>query len=414
MSPNRWKLVGLWAMVFGITVSCGGGGSSSGAGSPFPPAVTGLFGPLGDALRDGAAWLPLSITCGPILNPFEEDVDTKTVPIATSGADHAGTVATVEEQTFEKRNPDGSGTITYTVRDSGAPTRVYIDMTRTFGAPTIQFLPPPLGANEFLATDGTGPVFVVLTIERRSTWTRTFAFDPGVTGDTLVNFAGSVVIPSEPDGTIAGDSYEKISFIVEFDVFAGATGNDACIVGIVPLGQVETNFRNGSIVSVSALEHVHDAFADTALGPTDALRNSYATVLPVGNDALAPNAVLDGDTCNLGNGSLVDGIANYPPSLNESNVDVAAAFITNVDDGVGNPTDGRFDGVSTYDVSGDLNAAGVPAVTGNGTVEVSVWQLNTFQLEDPRFGDLDHPVLTEATLYGAIIADTWTGLVIFW
>ncbi|MCZ6602814.1 MAG: hypothetical protein O6952_07405, partial [Planctomycetota bacterium] len=182
MSNRFWSPVA--ALVVGLVLfsSCGGGGGSK--KSPFPAAVRNLFGDLDDALRGGAGTLPASLTCGIVNNPFDADVNTNTDQIAGSGDDHEGTVPSVTEQVLEIRNTNGSGTISYTVVDSSDPGRVFVDFTGTLSTPTIKFLPPPLGANEFLAADGTGQVFVVVTIERTIQWTRTFENDPVGTGGT--------------------------------------------------------------------------------------------------------------------------------------------------------------------------------------------------------------------------------------
>ena len=400
-------------MGIGLALGCSSGGG--GGGSPFPKAVTQILDDLDDALRGGAPDLPPTISCGVVGNPFDSNVGTNTQQIAGSGDDHEGTVASATEQELEIRNPNGSGTITYTVVDSSDPGRVFLEIVGTFGVPKINFKAPPIGAMEFLLSDGTGQVFAVLTIERQINWTSTFENDPfGAVGSgTLVGFSGPLVIPVQPDGTISGWTKEKHTFLVEFDVLAGPPINSACVVDFDRIGEVETIFRKGAGMSISPLSHSHDAFADTLAGPINAFQNTHAIVAPVGTDALLNNPVGDGDPVHLANGLISGGIKGFPLVLLVSDVNDAGGAFNLVSDGVGDPTDGDFDAVLTYNIDGTFSVNAGPGGLNNGVVEASILRVNSKQEEDPAFDNFNHPILDEFSLYGEMMADTDTGVVIF-
>lgn len=397
----------------GVAVGCGGGGG--GGGSPFPKAVRDLFDDIDDALREGNPDLPLQLTCGGAVgNPHERRIDAQTVDVAGVD-DHSGTVTRVRFESVEQRNPTtGSGTVTITIEDQNDPSRLFLELTGTFAAPSIKFLPPPIGAREFLASDGTGQVFAILTIERTVNWRRTFENDPaGMGTGTLIDFAGPPVIPMEPDGTITGKTTGKETFLVEFLVTAGPPANTACVVDIHDVGMEETTHRTSSGLSVSPIRHAYDAVADTLIGPVEAIGNRHAVIAPVGPDAVASNPVADGDAVHLANGLISGGISGFSPFLNESSVGDAGGAVVITNDGVGDPTDGDFDGAATFSIDGFFDILGGPGGLGNGPVEVSVLVVDTKQLEDPVFDDLNHPVLDEFLLYGAVQADAETGLIIY-
>lgn len=419
MAHRRWQLAIAAILIGGLTPSCGGGGSGS-SGSPFPPAVGLLFNPLSNALRTGVAFLPGWITCTPVTNPFPEIQTGGNPPVQIAGSafPHAGTVAFAREEILEQRNPSGSGTMSYRVWDSADPLRVFVDRLDTFGPPIIQYLPPPIGATQFLAPDGTGQSFVVLTIQRRRNWTRDFDNDPlGVGTGTLVNFAGPPSLVFQPNGSITGATTEKLTFLIEFDILQGPPTNQACIASIDQIGSAETSTRSQPSPgpSVTAITHDHLAFADTLIGPQNALWNGIVRVIPVGPDALSNNPVADGDAGHLSGGSILGGISGIAAAGNDSRVNDGQGTFVLVSDGVAPVTDGDFDGVSSYDIDGTLDIAGGPGGVNNGVVEFSFLTVRTKQLELPQFDDLDHPVpdLDEISLWGSIAADTETGIIIF-
>ena len=400
-------------LVPALSIACSSGGG--GGGSPFPKAVRDLFKQLESELRAGGANLSPTLTCGgPISNPFAEINSSGSDPISGSGTDHAGTVVQADWSLIEMRNVNGSGTTILTIVDTADPSRVFLNGVGTFGKPKIRFLNPPLGAKDFLASNGTGQSFALVKIERKIKWTRDFTNDPVGTGTgTLVDFNGPPVIPFELDGTLDGETREEFTFLIEFAILAGPPLNVACIVNWDQVGEVETVERNGTGITVSPIEHDHDVLAGTIVSPLNALENKHGTIVPVGTDAIPSGPVADGDGIFLANGALLGGVVSFPAARNETQIDDANGAVSITDDGVGNPTDGVLDGVSTYSIDGMLTVNTGPGGVNNMVVEVSVLTLATDQEEDPSNELLDHPILDEFILYGEWSACTESGIIIY-
>ena len=410
MRANVWKLSLILFVGVGLVAGCSGGGG--GKESPFPKEVRDLFDDLEDAFRSGVADIPITITCAATIgNPFDLNNGSGVEDI-NGNRDHDGTVQQASWQETEIRNSNGSGSMTFTIVDTADPLRLFYGGVGTFKAPKIKFVPPPIGAKDFLAADGTGQSFAIVTHERTINFTRSFENDPvgGMGTGTLVNFFGPPVVPTVPDGSGSVTVVEKETYLIEFDILAPGS---ACVVGITPIGDVETVKRKGSGNKVSPLVHEHDVTAQTVIGPVEALKNKHAVVLPVGTDALPLWLVVDGDDIDLMDGIIKGGIAGFPAVLNQSSIDDAGGAVTLVSDGVGDPLDGNFDSVATYLLDNSLSASSGPGGVGNGTVEVSVLVVQTQQEEDPAMDIFDHRILDEFLLYGEEAADTETGVILF-
>ena len=407
------------AIGLGILAGCSGGGGG-GKKSPFPGEVRSLFGAIEDAFEAGVPVLPASITCGVVSNPLDADNSTSVDDIFDKD-DHSGTVLQATTRRMELRGAEGRTTLDVIIEDTADLDRIFLDVHATSGKMKIAWMPPPIGAKDFLASDGTGQSFALVSVERSFDWTNTFTNDPvGTVGSgTLVDFSGDgkggggPAIPAVSDGTRRGTWDERRVFLVEFTIQPGPSGNTACVAGLREISDAEVFRRNGSGFAGSYLQHDHDVVLDTLSGPVDAERNRHGIVVPVGSDVIPGGPVADGDGLDVTAGSISGGLSGFPVFLNENDVNDAGGALILLNDGVPDTTDGEFDGVGTYDLSLALSVSTGPGGVGNGTVEVSVLSVETSQEENPTNGDLDHPILDETLLYGEVEANTRTGIILF-
>ena len=406
-------LVGLGCAL--LLAGCGGGGGGGGKKNPFPGEVKSLFPDVEAAFRSGTPNLPISITCGIVGNPMDVTNFTQIEDIVGQ-RDHSGTVAQATIDFSETRNGKGGATLRITVVDSNSPTRTFLDITAQSKSMKISWSPPPLGAKDFLASDGTGQSFALATVEANFKWTQDFENDPVGGGGTLVDFTGNgaggggVAIPV-PGNSASGSSGHREVFLVEFLIQPGPSGNTACVASIRRVHDFETFNRDGSGSAIDFIEHDHDV----RLGP-----GMVAAYSKQGNDAIAvvpdpdpTGPVMDGDTIQIANGVILGGIQNWPSPLNESQVDDAGGSVILISDGVPNVTDGDFDGVANYNLSLQLDVQNGVGGVNNGIVDVEILVIETSQEEDPSGEDLDHPILDELLLYGELASVAETGIIIY-
>lgn len=413
-SPIRSFLAVSIVLAFGLVLAAPGCGSGGG-GLSVPRAVALLLDDLTAVLLSGSTDLPLTLAPSGISNPnatMPADIQNG-VPIAASGAAHAGTVASVNYSFSETRNANGSGSFTMTVADAADAGRVFLTATGTYGAPSISYAAPPIGATSLLTAGGTGQSFVILRISRTISWTRTFANNPTGTGTgTLVNFSAAPAIAPLSDGTITGTFREAESFLVEFDVSAGPPTNAATIVDVDGLHDVETFSRSGSGISVSSFAHSHAITVDITGGPMNALRNSAAALIPVGADAQTTTFAADGNAVHFTSGRISGGLSSADPIEN----DVGGSWVDVTNDGVAPIIDGNFDGLTTYALDLTLDVISGSGTVGDGTVQSRIMSIDTLEQEDQTTADnFDHPLPGEFfdALYGMVYASTETGIIIW-